>query len=313
MEVLVTGGLGYIGSALVPHLLEQAAVDRVRVFDNQSTGSPRTLFGIDLSTEPLSIRDGDVREYGAVESAVRGVDTVVHLAAITGAESTHDREAETVAVNYEGTENVVQAAEKYDVENVVFASSCNLYGRAAQSEITEATEPNPLNPYAETKYESETLLRDSARENGFSATALRMSTNFGHAPGVRFNLVVNYFVFRALTNRALTVYGDGTNWRPFIHVRDAARAFAHAALNPGEYDDLVYNVGANDQNYQIKDIASIVRDELDTDLEITYLEDRKPGPSYHVNFDKLASTSYETEWTLREGIRDLAGQYRSGP
>ncbi len=311
MDVLVTGGLGYIGSALVPYLLDQDDVDEVTIFDNQSTGSPRNLFGIGLGADANpTVYSGDVRDYGAVENAMRGVDAVIHLAAITGAESTHEREDETFAVNYEGTENVVQAAEKYEIETVVFASSCNLYGRATTADITEETEPDPLNPYAESKYESEQLLREAAEENGFSATALRMSTNFGYAPGVRFNLVVNHFVFRALTDRPLTVYGDGTNWRPFIHVKDAARAFAHAALNPAQYDHLVYNVGANDQNYQIREIAEIVRDELDTDLEITYLEDRKPGPSYHVNFDRLAEeTDYEPTETLREGIRDLAAQF----
>ncbi|MDR5657362.1 NAD(P)-dependent oxidoreductase [Halodesulfurarchaeum sp. HSR-GB] len=313
MEVLVTGGLGYIGSALVPHLLDQESVTGVRILDDQSTGSPRNLLGSGLSNgQPLDVRAGDVREYGTVESATRGVDAVIHLAAITGAESTHDRREETFAVNYEGTENVLQAAEKHAVETVVFASSCNLYGRAAETELSEDAEPDPLNPYAESKYESEQLLRETAAESDLSTTALRMSTNFGYAPGIRFNLVVNHFVFQALTGRPLTVYGDGTNWRPFIHVRDAARAFAHAALNPEQYDQPVYNVGANDQNYQIKEIAAVVRSELDRDLEITYLEDRKPGPSYHVNFDRLAAgTDYEPEETLRSGIRDLAAQFES--
>ncbi|MDZ7850758.1 MAG: NAD(P)-dependent oxidoreductase [Halodesulfurarchaeum sp.] len=313
MDVLVTGGLGYIGSALVPYLLDRDVVDTVSVFDDQSTGSPRNLFGTGLGTDDdLTVYRGDVREYGAVENAMRGVDTVIHLAAITGAESTHDREDETFAINYGGTENVVQAAEKYNVGNVVFASSCNLYGRATTADITEETEADPLNPYAESKLESEELLRKASSDNGFSATALRMSTNFGDAPGVRFNLVVNHFVFRALTDRPLTVYGDGTNWRPFIHVRDAARAFAHAAGHPEQYDHPVYNVGANDQNYQIREIAEVVREELDTDLEITYLEDRKPGPSYHVNFDRLAAdTDFEPRETLREGIRDLAAQFQA--
>ena len=311
MEVLVTGGLGYIGSALVPHLLDQDDVSGVRLLDDQSTGSPRNLLGVGLGEDrKLDVRTGDVREYGTVESAVQGVDSVIHLAAITGAESTHDRREETVAVNYEGTENVVQAAQKHGVETLVFASSCNLYGRAAEAELSEDAEPDPLNPYAESKYEAEQLLREATSESGLSATALRMSTNFGYAPGIRFNLVVNHFVFRALTGRPLTVYGDGTNWRPFIHVRDAARAFAHAALNPEQYDRLVYNVGANDQNYQIKEIAAVVRAELDRDLEITYLEDRKPGPSYHVNFDRLArDTDFELEATLQSGIRDLAERF----
>jgi len=135
-------------------------------------------------------------------------------------------------VNRDGTENVLTAAGKFDVENVVVASSCNNYGRAASTDIDEETEQNPLNPYAESKVACERLLNEAIEAHGFDGTALRMSTNYGWSLGVRFNLVVNHFVFRGLTDRPLTVYGDGSNWRPFIHVRDAARAYADAALSP---------------------------------------------------------------------------------
>ena len=307
MDVLVTGGLGYIGSVLIPLLDGDDRVDRIAVVDNCALGSPRSLKG--ALTDAVDFRRGDVREYGDVESAMRDCDTVVHLAAITGAASTHDRREETFAVNYDGTENVLTAAGKLGVENVVLASSCNLYGRATSTDLDETIGPDPINPYAETKLESETLLREAMDEFGMDGTALRMATNYGDAPGVRFNLVVNTFVFRALTDRALTVYGDGSNWRPFIHVRDAARAYAHAALAPDAWDHVVYNVGSNDGNYQISEIAEAVSEEV-APVDVTYLEDEHPGPSYHVNFDRIAETGYETEWTLREGIRDLADAFR---
>ncbi|SER82288.1 NAD-dependent epimerase/dehydratase family protein [Natrinema salaciae] len=308
MRVLVTGGCGYIGSELVPLLLEDDRVDDVVVLDSLASGSPANLRG--CIDDRLDFRRGDVREYGDVESAMRGVDRVVHLAAITGAASTHDRREETFAVNRHGTENVLTAAGKLGVDSLVFASSCNNYGRAASTNIDEETEQDPLNPYAESKVESERLLADAMDDYGIDGTALRMSTNYGWAPGIRFNLVVNHFVFRGLTDRPLTVYGDGNNWRPFIHVADAARAYAHAALEPESWPQLVYNVGSNDGNYRISEIAEIVRDELERDLDITYLEDEHPGPSYHVNFDRLAETGFEPEWTLRRGVRELADQLR---
>jgi UDP-glucose 4-epimerase len=310
MRLLITGGCGYIGSALLPQLLDDGAVEHVTVLDNLAGGTPRNLMGVGLGAgTDITFSRGDVREYGDVENAMGDADTVIHLAAITGASSTHDRREETFDVNYEGTENVVRAAGKLGVDNVVFASSCNLYGRASSTDIDETTEPEPLNPYAEAKHDAEIRLREAQAEYGFDATALRMSTNYGYAPGVRFNLVVNHFVFRALTDRPLTVYGDGSNWRPFIHVRDAARAYKHAALHPEAWSQDVYNVGATEENYRIETIAETVQEELDQDLDITYLRDEHPGPSYHVNFDRLADTGFDLEHTLRDGVCELAAQF----
>lgn len=304
LRVLVTGGCGYIGSALIPLLRADSRVEEVVVFDSLESGSPSNLAG--SIGEDVEFRRGDVRKYGDVESEIRGVDTIIHLAAITGAGSTHNRRKETFAVNRDGTENVLTAAGKFNINNIVLASSCNNYGRVASTDINERAEQNPLNPYAESKVAAESLLADAMQNYGFDGTALRMSTNYGWSPGIRFNLVVNHFVFRGLTNRPLTVYGDGSNWRPFIHVSDAARAYAHAALKPEAWSKQVYNVGSNDANYRIAEIADIVREELNQELNITYLEDKHPGPSYHVNFDRLSETGFETEWTLRDGIRDIS-------
>ncbi|PSQ19460.1 oxidoreductase [Halobacteriales archaeon QS_8_65_32] len=303
MNVLVTGGCGYIGSTLVPLLCGDDRVSRVTVFDDLSTGSPRNLAGV--FGPDVGFRRGDVREYGDVESAVRGTDAIVHLAAITGAASTHDRREETFATNFEGTQNVLTAAGKFGVESVVLASSCNVYGRAISTDIDESVTPEPINPYAETKYESERLLAEHVSEFDAHGTALRLSTVYGAALGIRFNLVVNAFVFRALTGRPLTVYGDGSNWRPFIHARDAARAYRAAVCEPEKWPQSVYNVGAAGENYRIEAIAEIVREEVGP-VEITYLEDEHPGPSYHVNFNRLEETGFSPETTLRTGVGELA-------
>ena len=308
MNVLVTGGCGYIGSVLLPQLQADADIDEITVLDSLVDGSPRNLFGGDVTTD-FQFRQGDVRNYGDVEDAVRGSDSIIHLAAITGADDTHEIRDKTYDVNLNGTDNVLRAARKFNVDNVVFAWSCNNYGRATSMNIDETVDPDPINPYAETKYKSESLLAEFIEDTGGTATALRMSTNYGYAPGMRFNLVINHFVFRALTNHPLTVYGDGTNWRPFIHVRDSAAAFKHAICNPDQWQELVYNVGSNESNYQIADIAEIVREEIDRELDITYLRDKNPGPSYHVNFDRLGHTGFEPEWTLRDGIRELADKF----
>lgn len=307
MRVLVTGGCGYVGSVLVRRLLENDVVSDVVVLDSLTDGSPRALFGV---IDDIEFHQGDVRNEDDVNRAMRGVDRVVHLAAITGADSTHDRRSETMAVNVTGTKNVVTAAGSAGVDAVVFASSCNSYGRAERTDLDETVTPNPLNPYAESKLAAERIVHDVAATDGFSATSLRMSTNYGYAPAVRFNLVVNRFVFQGLTGQPLTVYGDGTNWRPFIHVWDAARAYEHAVTHPERWPENRYNVGCSEENYRVTDIARIVQEELESDLEITYLKDERPGPSYHVAFDRLEETGFETEWTLRAGIRSLAEQFR---
>ncbi|GAA0255328.1 NAD-dependent epimerase/dehydratase family protein [Haladaptatus pallidirubidus] len=311
MHVLVTGGCGYIGSVLVPQLLSAEVVEQVTVFDSLEGGSPRNLVRTGLGGDAaLSFQRGDVRKYGSVESAMRGVDAVIHLAAITGADNTHNRREETFAVNYGGTENVLTASGKLDVETVVFASSCNNYGRTMSRHLDEETDAEPLNPYAESKLRAERLLAEATETYGFDGTVLRMSTNYGYAPGVRFNLVVNHFVFRALTNRPLTVYGDGSNWRPFIHVRDAARAYSCAARHPERWPKTVYNVGSNEENYRIAEIAEIVREELDQSVDVTYLGEKQPGPSYHVNFDRLGETGFEPKQSVRSGIVDLARRFQ---
>lgn len=149
MRVLVTGWCGYIGNTLLPQLLaeDDDVVEHVTLLDNLSADTPRYLMGTGLGDSTrLGFQRGDVHEYGDVENAMRNVDTVIHLAAITGAASTHDRREETFDVNYDGTENVVRAAGKLGVDNVVFASSCNLYGRASTTDIDETTEPEPLKP-----------------------------------------------------------------------------------------------------------------------------------------------------------------------
>ncbi|MEF8775133.1 MAG: SDR family oxidoreductase [Haloarculaceae archaeon] len=316
MRVLVTGPLGYIGSALVAQLHNRPAVDDIVLLDDFSSGTPRVLAG--HLDDDLEVHRGDVREYGDVESVVRGSDTIVHLAAITGAASTHDRREETFAVNLDGTENVLRAARKHDVDRVVFASSCNVYGRATTASLDETAEADPINPYAESKLAGEELLAEYVDAYGLSGTALRMSTVYGWSPGIRFNLVVNYFVFRALTDRPLTVYGDGSNWRPFVHVDDAARAYAAAALAPGDWSHLRYNVGATEENYRVETVAEIVQEATGEvtgatdDVPVTYLEDEHPGPSYHVEFERLAETGFELEWTLPEGVCDLVDRFRAG-
>lgn len=269
----------------------------MRLLDEFSLSSPRNLIGSD----PLSYEfvRGDVRDEEAVARAVDGVDVVIHLAGVTGAAKSHEMEERVRSVNAEGTRTLVEGAESAGVERIVLASSCNVYGETYEEELTEESDTAPGNPYAESKLIAEDIVRSSSLE----AISIRMATNFGYSPGVRFNLVVNSFVFRALTGEPLTVYGDGTNWRPYLHVKDSARAF-EAAL---DWKPATYNVGVG--NYRIQEVADAVADEVGQPVDITYLEDRDPGPSYHASFDRMHDCGFEPKRTLEDGIADLTQRF----
>lgn len=290
--VLVTGGAGYIGSALISQLNRERF--SVRVLDDFSLSSPRNLVG---GMDYDFVR-GDVRDAGVVREALEGVSYVVHLAAVTGADRTHEMRERTMDVNYGGTRTVLEEAMELGVEKLVLASSCNVYGAASRDHLTESSEVRPLNPYAESKLEAE----EACMSSPVDSVVLRLSTNYGWSPGVRFNLVVNSFVFRSVVGEALTVYGDGENWRPFMHVRDSARAFVEALA----WEEGIYNVGG--ENYRIKQIASLVNDVVGN-VEVKYLGDEDPGPSYHVDFDKARNQEYSLNHSLRAGIHDLAGRF----
>lgn len=286
---MVTGGAGYIGSRLVPLLLDEG--HDVTVFDSLAGSSPDNLAGVFGDIEFVR---GDVRDYGDVRDALEGADAVIHLAAITGASETFEIREKTFEVNREGTKTVLRASEEADVETVVFASSCNVYGSTDSFEVDEDVEPDPLNPYAEAKLAAEKDCLDSS----VRTVVLRLSTNYGWSDGVRFNLVVNSFVFSALVGEPLTVYGDGTNWRPFMHVSDSARALAEAM----EWQDGVYNVGGD--NLTINEVAATVVNRV-AESDIEHL-DRDEGPSYRADFSKAHEAGYEPAYSFGEGVEQLA-------
>jgi len=254
---------------------------------------------MDIDASAYEFIRGDVRDEADAARAVDGIDAIIHLAGVTGAEKSHEIEERVRSVNAEGTRTIINAAEQAGVDRIVLASSCNVYGETYEEELTEASDTAPGNPYAESKLTAEEIVKKSALD----AVSLRMATNFGYSPGVRFNLVVNSFVFRALTGEPLTVYGDGSNWRPYLHVRDSARAFL-AAL---DWDPGTYNVGHG--NYRIQEVADAVAKVVGRQVDITYLEERDPGPSYHANFERMREQGFEPKHSLEDGIRDLAERF----
>lgn len=278
-------------------MLAEAGHD-VTVLDDFSLSSPRNLF----DAPRFDFVRGDVRDAEPVGRALDGADAVIHLAAITGARRTHEMREETFDVNVGGTETVIAAAEENGVERIVLASSCNVYGDVDDTEIGEDAEPAPPNPYAESKLEAERL----CREADLDIVMLRLATNYGMSPGVRFNLVVNKFSFMASMGESPTVYGDGRNWRPFLNVGDTARAMESAL----DWPPGTYNVGTS--NHRIEEIARRVTEIVGRTVDVGYLGDEDPGPSYHVAFDRMEELGFEPDRGLDDGIRTIADRFRDG-
>ena len=304
-QVLVLGGAGYLGSVVVARLLERGF--RVRVLDSLLFGEGsledvRSHAGCEL------VR-GDVRDIGAVVKAMRGCDAVVHLAAIVGDPACDDNKQLAMEVNRAATRMLADVARGCGVRRFVFASSCGVYGES-ESRLDETSAVNPLSVYAQTKVDSENILL-AAAGGDFAPTILRLGTLFGLSPRMRFDLVVNLFVARAASSGKITVL-NGEQWRPFLHVQDAARAVAacleaETSAVSGEF----FNVGSPSLNLQIEQLGAAIADVVPR-TEIVRVEngDRR---NYRVSFEKIERVlNFKCERTLESGIEEIYAAIQSG-
>jgi nucleoside-diphosphate-sugar epimerase len=296
--VLIVGGAGYIGSVLCRKLL--AAGRQVRVLDCllYGDGAIRELLG----HPRFELHIGDCRNLQAVQAALKGVDAVVHLAAIVGDPACEQDRQGAFEINYAATRMLLEAAKGSGVERFVFASSCSVYG-ASDELMDERSAVAPLSLYAETKVESERALLE-AREARFHPVTLRLATVFGHSPRPRFDLVVNLLTAQAHRERRITIYNGG-QWRPFLHVEDVAAGIAAVLQAPlpavsGE----IFNLGDNRLNCTLAEVATRIRG-LFPACTVEHV-DRHDARNYRVSFDKIRRrVGFEASWTLEAGMRQL--------
>ena len=292
--ILITGGCGYIGTALSSLLMQKG--EEFRILDDLSGCSPLNL----LFLNHVEFVWGDVRKPDDLRQAMEDVDTIIHLAAkLPTAPGMVDAvQGDVESVNYLGTKNVLEEARKRDAK-VLFASTCNVYGVGRN--LRENAEAKPLNPYSKSKFKAEKLCLEYYEKYGLDVTILRLASLYGYSPGVRFNLVVNYFTLRAILGYNLTVFGKGENWRPFLHVEDAAKAFLFLMENGRSGE--IYNVGG--ENFRIMEVADIICNIVNP-VEIEFLPDREPEFSYSVDFSKIRELGYKPSYTIQRGVEDLA-------
>jgi len=303
MIVTVTGGAGYIGALAARELL--AAGHEVRVLDVLLHADQEEVAA---GLEELGVRlvRGDIRDADARREAFEGADAVVHLAAIVGDPACAKDPALSAEVNVEGSRSVVSDAREFGAGRLVFASTCSNYGRMADPTvpIDEEGELAPVSLYAEQKVGIERALLDSDFGD-LKPTCLRFATVYGAAPRMRFDLTVNEFARDLWAGRTLEVFGEKF-WRPYVHVRDAARAIALVLDTPvDQVGGKVFNVGHSDENYRKLDLVEIITGQLGRgDVEFVH-RDEDPR-DYKVSFEKAKEQlGYVPQMTVPDGIAEV--------
>ncbi len=309
MRIILTGNMGYVGPVVARHL-------RAKFPKAELVGFDLGLFAPALTTRgplPETVLDaqlfGDVRDLPP--DLLRGVDAVVHLAAISNDPMGHRFEAVTSAINYEASVTLAEAAQRAGVRHFAFASSCSVYGASDGSPRREGDPVAPMTAYARSKLATEEALLTLPRGD-MTITCLRFATACGFSPRLRLDLVLNDFVASALTTSEVTVLSDGTPWRPLIHIADMARAIEWA-ITRDLGDPLVINAGSDGWNYSVRDLADAVAADI-PGVSVSINSDAPPDRrSYKVDFSLYASLApnHQPRFTLNTTVGELAAGLRS--
>jgi nucleoside-diphosphate-sugar epimerase len=305
-KVLLIGGAGYIGSALLPKLLESGY--RVRLLDLFLYG--REPIRECLDHPNLEIVEGDFRQVEKVVSAMQGVGSVIHLGGIVGDPACALDEQLTIEINLVATRTIAEVAKGGNVRRFIFASTCSVYG-ASDSMLDESSILNPASLYARSKIASEKVLLQS-RDAGFSPVILRFGTIFGFSGRTRFDLVVNLLTAKAVLDGKITLYG-GDQWRPFVHVDDAARAVMTVLESPIEQvGGEIFNIGGDHLNCTLQQVGEIIQ-RMVPSAELLDLGTNADRRNYQVDFRKVRRIlGYQPKWKLEEGIAQVIEAIRSG-
>ncbi|HHH41980.1 MAG TPA: SDR family NAD-dependent epimerase/dehydratase [Chloroflexi bacterium] len=304
--ILITGGCGYIGSQLIRDLAgdPRFADVIIRILDNMQRGGYPAL--MNLPTEGrYQFIEGDILDPVTVRWALRGVDAVVHLAAVVRTPFSYDHPAWMEQVNHWGTAQLVEQCLDAQVTRFFFASSASVYGPGGVFEETSAC--RPVGPYAQSKWRAERVVM-AARERGLRPTILRLATAFGYAPTMRFDAVANRFAYLAGIGRPLTVYGTGEQIRPLIHVRDVSRAIRFCLAHSEDTEDHIFNVVG--ENASVLDIVEAVRS-VKPEVRIHYTEqDVLTHLSFAIDGRKFEEMGWEPRYTVETGMAEVLALFK---
>lgn len=305
MRILLTGHNGYIGTVMASMLL--SAGHEVVGLD--------TNFFEDCKLGPAEIHipeiRKDIRDIGLQD--LETFEAVIHLAALSN-DPLGDLEPElTYDINLQATIRLAKFAREAGVTRFLYSSSCSIYGASSADDLlNEAAPLRPITAYAESKVRAEEALRRLANEH-FSPIYLRNATAYGFSPRLRGDIVLNNLTAWAYTTKKIFIMSDGTPWRPIIHVEDISQAFALCLTAPREtIHDQAINIGANLENYQVQELAEIVRETI-PNATVTYAGKTGPDPrNYRVDFTKLITLlpDFQPQWNARLGVQQLYQAYQ---
>jgi nucleoside-diphosphate-sugar epimerase len=305
-KIIVTGHNGFIGTHLVRLLKEDGFL---------VTGIDTNYFGEDCAFDKGMRPDFEIiKDTRTISPAdLDGAYAVCHLAALSNDPMGALNEQLTFDINHIASVKIAKIAKDVGVEKYIFSSSCSMYGISdGNMALDETADFAPVTAYAKSKVYTERDVLPMASSD-FSPTFMRNTTAYGISPKLRIDLVVNNLVGWAVTTNQIRIMSDGTPWRPLIHAEDIARAFVAVVKAPKEnVNGKSFNVGINEENFQIKDIAKMVGEVVPNCEVVITGEHGSDSRSYKVNFDKIKNElpEFKPQWTLKKGIEDLYLNYR---
>lgn len=305
-KILVTGHNGYIGSQLIPELLNRK-YSVVGLDNNLFRSCQFGAINYNVTEIIKDIRDIELMD-------LECIDTIIHLAGLSNDPLGELDPELTMAINYRATVRLTELAKKAGVKRFVFSSSCSTYGAGSDNLLDEQSVLNPVTAYGKSKVEAEKELIKLSDQN-FKITILRNATAFGYSPFIRFDLVVNNLSAWAYTTQKIFLKSLGNVWRPLVHVNDIALAFIDVLEGDQEEHCQILNFGFDEENYVIKEVADVVgKHFIDAHMEVadTAVEDMR---NYRVSFTKFRKTYplHQKNFTLSSGINDLKEHFQKNP
>jgi nucleoside-diphosphate-sugar epimerase len=302
---MVTGAGGYIGTQLVRDLVkaghEVTAVDRF-FFGKE----PLSEF---IGNKQVTIKQKDIRDLD--QNDFQGHDAVCDLACLSNDPAGEIDPQLTYQINRDGRIHVAKTAKQAGVAKYIISSSCSVYGKGEDPQLSETSKTNPISVYAKSTLEAEQQNLSIADDN-FSVTSLRNATVFGLSTRMRFDLVVNLMTLTAFQKGRIIVMGGGLQWRPLVHLSDVSRAFI--AVISSKHDLInkeIFNVGLD--NFQIKNLAYIVREELPINIEIDLAPDDADKRDYNVLFEKAEKIlGFKAKTMVTDGVKEIYNALKSG-